>query len=75
MERPDMAGKWKKPGKDQILIGILVGVLLLVIALPQNSDSQKEPAGAAEIPMEETQVPETAEKMEQELQKVLEQVA
>ena len=51
MERPDMAGKWKKPGKDQILIGILVGVLLLVIALPQNSDSQKEPAGAAEIPM------------------------
>ena len=51
MERPDMAGKCKKPGKDQILIGILVGVLLLVIALPQNSDSQKEPAGAAEIPM------------------------
>ena len=48
MERSGLTDKWKNLKKDQILIGILVGVLLLVIALPQG---QKEQSG--EQPLQE----------------------
>lgn len=74
MEKPDIRGRWKKPGKDQILIGILVGVLLLVIALPPNSGTKQEQAGTAAVRNEETEETGPEEKMEQKLKKVLEQV-
>lgn len=73
MEKPNGLGKWKKPGKDQIIIGILAGVLLLVIALPQKSETNQEQAETA-VRNEEAKETDPAEKMEQRLQKVLEQV-
>lgn len=74
MEKPDIKGKWKRPGKDQIFIGILVGVLLLVIALPQSGRSKQDQAEMTLSPKEETEESGAAEKMEQKLQEVLEQV-
>ena len=73
MERPELAGKWKNLKKDQILIGILVGVLLLVIAWPQSSQKQQEEM-QQEILMDTAQQDNEIAAMEAKLQKILEQV-
>lgn len=75
MEKPEITGKWKRPKKDQILIGILAGILLLVIALPQGSKKQETGTGPAIL--EEGYGGETDEtaRLEQKLQRILEQVA
>lgn len=74
MERPGLTDKWKRLKKDQILIGILVGVLLLVIALPQGSGEKgsvaKIPEATAEASVQES---DTAV-MESRLEEILEQV-
>ncbi len=72
MEKTQVSGKWKKPKKDQILIGILVGVLLLIVALPQGGD-QKETDGVVRAETE-TNSEDPVAVMEEKLQNILEQV-
>lgn len=74
MEKAQITGKWKKPKKDQILIGILVGVLLLVIALPQGGQEESG-SGSATLPQTgEEDESDPVEKMERRLENILEQV-
>lgn len=74
MERSGLTDKWKNLKKDQILIGILVGVLLLVIALPQGQKEQSGEQLLQESPMEETAQDGEIARMETKLEKILEQV-
>lgn len=74
MERPGLAGKWKKLKKDQIFIGILVGVLLLVIALPMESGSQKGTEDLQPVVSTAEEPDSQTEQMEKKLQRILEQV-
>ncbi len=62
--------QWKKPGKEQLLIGVLFGILLLVVAVPTESrKEEKEPETAAFLE------PADSEDAESRLQEVLSQIA
>ncbi len=74
MERPGLTDKWKKLKKDQILIGILVGVLLLVIALPQGGGEKSSGIGTQETAAEASTQEGDASAMEAKLERILEQV-
>lgn len=75
MEKSGFTDKWKKLKKDQILIGILAGILLLVIALPQKQEeSSKEPAIQEAVSEKGSFQEEKAARMEAELERILEQV-
>lgn len=73
MERSGLTDKWKNLKKDQILIAVLVGVLLLVIALPQSSKEQSDEP-AQQLQTEETAQDGDIARMEEKLEKILEQV-
>ncbi len=70
----DWFEKLKRPGKDQVLIFLLTGVLLLVIALPAAEDGKPEgPADSGEI-QEESEVlaqQEGSRELENRLQELL----
>ncbi|MDD2960196.1 MAG: stage III sporulation protein AG [Lachnospiraceae bacterium] len=73
MEKPNLSGKWKKPKKDQILIGILAGILLLIIVFPEKKESQISlPAASAK--QDDTDEEGETDLMERKLQKILSQV-
>ncbi len=60
----------KKPGKEQVLIGILIGILLLVIAIPMpktNTEKSEEKQSIPEI--------ETSISIEERLQAVLKKIS
>lgn len=69
-----MISKWKALRKDQILIGILAGVLLLVIAVPHEEERQKMPEIKQEPPIIMTEQNTQTDWMERELRNLLEQV-
>mgnify|MGYP004486023959 CR=1 FL=1 len=73
MEQTEMTRRWKKPRKDQLLIGILLGVLLLVIAVPQ----EKAGHGRSEAVQQETEQAAEADqvqRLESRLKNILQQV-
>lgn len=74
MERPDLGSKWKNLKKDQILIGILTGVLLLVIAFPHKTETKSTEQVQQEIPSETVEQDSQTAWMELKLQNILEQV-
>lgn len=75
MDKWKLADRWKKIRKDQLLIGVLTGVLLLVIALPSGQEKrepkeEKETEQEIPSPWQESET----EQLERRLQAVLEQV-
>lgn len=74
MEKQNMISKWKKLRKDQILIGILAGVLLLVVAFPHETEPEKQ----TEVKQEQAVVMAEQDTqiawMERKLRSILEQV-
>lgn len=73
MERTGWGDKWKHLKKDQLLIGILAGILLLVIALPENQKETEELLKNPEVSGEEPEKQDTAAQLEAKFQEILEQ--
>ena len=71
MEKTQNSGKWKKPKKDQILIGILAGILLLVIALPQNDSRQETEEEGSPAENSQTLQTDPVAAMERQLEDIL----
>lgn len=76
MDKWKLADRWKKIRKDQLLIGVLTGVLLLVIALPSGQEKrepkeEKETEQEIPSPWQESKTSQ----LEGQLKAVLEQVA
>ena len=70
MEKTQNSGKWKKPKKDQILIGILAGILLLVIALPQNDSRQETEEEGSPVGNSQTLQTDPVAAMERQLEDI-----
>lgn len=69
MEKPEITEKWKWLKKDRIIIGILVGILLLVISLPQDMGTKEEENSMSGVRQAETVSVE--EQLEQRFVRVL----
>lgn len=74
MERPSLGSRWKNLKKDQILIGILAGILLLVIAFPHETEKENTIEVQQETPCVITEQENQTAWMELKLQNILEQV-
>ncbi|MGN0334045.1 MAG: stage III sporulation protein AG [Lachnospiraceae bacterium] len=64
---------WKKPGKEQLLIGVLIGVLLLVIAVPVDHKKDQTKAVSENIRTDAVNVQE--QDMEQRLSEILSKIS
>ncbi len=74
MEKPKLTINLKKLKKDQILIGLLAGLLLLIIALPHDRETSEEQESSQTVQSETREPEDTAAQLERKLQKILEQV-
>lgn len=66
--------KFRHMKKDQILILLLTGILLLVIAVPAEPSDKSEISVGQAVPETEYAQPDMKERLEQQLQALLEQV-
>ena len=66
--------KFRQMKKDQILILLLTGILLLVIAVPAEPSDKSEISVGQAVPETEYAQPDMKERLEQQLQALLEQV-
>ena len=71
MEKPKLTINLKKLKKDQILIGLLAGLLLLIIALPHDRETSEEQESVQTVQSETREPEDTAAQLERKLQKIL----